>query len=82
MRRTRRWGKAPLTVSFDFKRNKAGHVPLFVARIEYDPNRTAFIATDSSTKNGEQAYSVHHIAYRCTGEQVDFPFGQGRHQAW
>lgn len=40
----------------DFKRNKVG-VPATVATIEYDPNRTAFIAL-LNYQDGEKRYIV------------------------
>ena len=39
----------------DFKRLKEGYVPATVERLEYDPNRTAFIAL-IRYEDGEQAY--------------------------
>ncbi len=47
----------------DFKRNKYD-VGATVARIEYDPNRTAFIALDPAMTDGEQAYILGPAATR------------------
>ena len=45
----------------DFKRNKLD-MPATVERIEYDPNRTAFIAL-IKYEDGQHAYILHHSVW-------------------
>lgn len=49
-------GHKRLYRKIDFKRNKLG-IPAIVERIEYDPNRTAFIAL-LKYKDGERRYII------------------------
>ncbi|RYZ01997.1 MAG: 50S ribosomal protein L2, partial [Alphaproteobacteria bacterium] len=58
-RRTARWRGGGAKKSYriiDFKRRK-WNVPATIERLEYDPNRTAFIALITYT-DGEQAYII------------------------
>src|SRR6185503_17621972 len=69
----------------DFKRRKCDQ-PAVVERLEYDPNRTSFIAL-IKYKDGEQAYILapQRLAVGDTllsGGRVDVRFGKARPLSW